>query len=55
MSGFFYLTYFVPLIINKMIIANKKKIAKNNTDHCIEPVIAIKNPKTNINFPKSYF
>ena len=48
MSGFFYFTYLVPFIVSNTIIATKKNIAKNNTDHCIEFVKAIKNPNTNI-------
>lgn len=43
-----HFTYSFPLIVNKTINAIKKKIAKNNTDHCIEFVIEINNPNTNI-------
>ena len=48
MSGFFYFTYLLPFIVNRTMSATKKKMAKNNTDHCIEFVIEINNPKTNI-------
>lgn len=46
--GLAHFTYSLPLIVNKTINAIKKKIAKNNTDHCIEFVIEINNPNTNM-------